>query len=173
MIVFRQHFAKLLHNSVIMQSLLIWGASFFVGGYPAVASFGLSCLSIILMWIFSIGFSVIAAFMLPLVSSFPAPYIASPWLVFAFFAAPALIGALTGQHLGYLALQKYLSKVYSKRKQLSPTLQANSAKLDAERWLYKGGSIQWLVLLAIGNYFSFASSYIALAWLVPPTFACT
>ncbi|EXC48064.1 Endoplasmic reticulum metallopeptidase 1 [Morus notabilis] len=115
--------------------------------------------------------AVFLAFTLPLVSSFPTPYVASPWLVFGLFAAPSLVGALTGQYIGYLILRAYLSKVYSKRKQLSPIIQAYSVKLEAERWLYKAGSVQWLFLLILGNYYKVGSSYLALVWLVPPTFA--
>ncbi|GLT68007.1 hypothetical protein SLA2020_402720 [Shorea laevis] len=171
MIVYRQPFANMLHNSVIMQSLLIWATSLLMGGYPAAVSLALSFLSVILMWIFALGFSVLIAFILPLVSSSPVPYVASPWLVVGLFAAPALLGALTGQHLGYLFLQTYLSNVYSKRKLLPPAIQADLIKLEAERWLYKAGTVQWLILLIIGNYYKIGSSYLALVWLVPPAFA--
>lgn len=172
MIVYRQRFANILHNSVIIQSLLIWATSLIVGGYPAAVSLALSCLSIILMWILALGFSVLIAFILPLVLSSPVPYVANPWLVVGLFAAPALLGALTGQHLGYLFLQTYLPNVHSKRKLLSPAIQADLIKLEAERWLYKAGSVQWLILLVIGNYYKIGSSYLALVWLVPPAFAC-
>ena len=172
MIVFRQRFANLLYNSVIMQSLLIWATSLLIGGYPAAVSFALSSLSIILMWIFAVGLAVLVAYTLSLISSFPTPYIGSPWLVFGLFAAPALVGALTGQYFGYLVLRVYLSKVYSKRRQLSPIIQADSVSFEAERWLYKAGSVQWLVLLILGNYYKIGSSYLALFWLVPPAFAC-
>uniref|UniRef100_A0A2N9F291 Vacuolar membrane protease n=1 Tax=Fagus sylvatica TaxID=28930 RepID=A0A2N9F291_FAGSY len=171
MIVYRQRFANILHNSVIIQSLLIWATSLIVGGYPAAVSLALSCLSIILMWILALGFSVLIAFILPLVLSSPVPYVANPWLVVGLFAAPALLGALTGQHLGYLFLQTYLPNVHSKRKLLSPAIQADLIKLEAERWLYKAGSVQWLILLVIGNYYKIGSSYLALVWLVPPAFA--
>uniref|UniRef100_A0A803P255 Vacuolar membrane protease n=1 Tax=Cannabis sativa TaxID=3483 RepID=A0A803P255_CANSA len=171
LIVFRQHFSNLLNNSVIMQSLLIWVTSLIVGGYPAAISLALSSLSIILTWIFAVGLAVLVAFALPFLSSSPTPYIASPWLVFGLFAAPALVGALIGQYIGYLILQKYLSKVYSKRRQLSPIIQADVVKFDAERWLYKAGSVQWLVLLILGNYYKIGSTYLALVWLVPPAFA--
>lgn len=172
MIVYHQRFANILHNSVIIQSLLIWATSLIVGGYPAAVLLALSCLSIILMWILALGFSVLIAFILPLVLSSPVPYVANPWLVVGLFAAPALLGALTGQHLGYLFLQTYLPNVHSKRKLLSPAIQADLIKLEAERWLYKAGSVQWLILLVIGNYYKIGSSYLALVWLVPPAFAC-
>lgn len=172
MIIYRHRFANMLHNSVIMQSLLIWAASLFMGGYPAAMSLGLSCLSAILMWVFSISFSVLIAFILPQISSSPVPYVASPWLVVGLFAAPALLGAFTGQHLGYVILKTYLAKVYAKRKQLSADIQAELIKLEAERWLFKSGFVQWFILLVIGNYYKIGSSYLALVWLVPPAFAC-
>ncbi|KAE8733406.1 Zn-dependent exopeptidases superfamily protein isoform 2 [Hibiscus syriacus] len=67
----------------------------------------------------------------------------------------------------------YLSNVYAKRKQLSAAIQVDLIKLEAERWLSKAGSLQWLVLLIIGTYYEVGSSYIALVWLVPPAFSST
>lgn len=171
MIVYSQRFASMLHNSVILQSLLIWAASLFMGGSSATISLGLSCLSAILMLLFSISFSAFAAFIVPQISPSPVPYVANPLLVLGLFAAPALLGALTGQHLGYLILKKYLLIVYSKKKQLSSVVIADLVKLEAERWLYKAGFVQWLVLLIIGNYYKIGSSYLAVFWLVPPAFA--
>ncbi|MBA0842946.1 hypothetical protein Goarm_000178, partial [Gossypium armourianum] len=171
MVIYRQRFANMLHSSVILQSLLIWTTSLLMGGSTAAVSLAFSCLSNILMWIFSISFSVLAAFILPLISSSPLPYLSIPWLVLGLFAAPAFLGALTGQHLGYLVLKRYLSNVYAKRKQLSPAIQADLIKLETERWLFKAGSLQWLVLLVVGTYYKIGSSYLALVWLVPPAFA--
>ncbi|XVE99313.1 hypothetical protein REPUB_Repub03eG0187600 [Reevesia pubescens] len=171
MVVYRQHFANMLHNSVILQSLLIWITSLLMGGYTAAVSLVFSCLSIILMWIFSISFSALVAFILPLISSSPVPYVSTPWLVVGLFAAPAFLGALTGQHLGYLVLQRYLSNAYAKRKHLSPVIQADLIKLETERWLFKAGFLQWLLLLILGTYYKIESSYVALVWLVPPAFA--
>ncbi|CAN1237968.1 Endoplasmic reticulum metallopeptidase 1 [Linum grandiflorum] len=171
MVVYKQRFASMIQNSVIMQSLLIWSTSLLMGGSPAVISFGLSCLSAGLMWIFSLGFSFAVAFILPQISSSPVPYVANPLLVIGLFAAPALLGAATGQHLGYLILRAYLSKIHSNRKQQSPAIQAERVKLESERWVFKAGFIQWLVILAIGNYFKLGSSYLALFWLVPPAFS--
>ena len=162
MIVYRQRFARMLHNSVIAQSLLIWTTSLLMGGYPAVVSMLLSCLSVILMWIFALSFSVIVAFIIPLLSSSTVPYVANPWLVVGLFAAPALLGALTGQYLGYLVLHMYLENAFSMRKQLSPAIRADLVKLEAERWLYKAGSIQWLILLSLGTYYRIGLSYLAL-----------
>ncbi|KAL5733494.1 hypothetical protein ACOSQ2_033186 [Xanthoceras sorbifolium] len=171
MILYRQRFANMLHNSVILQSLLIWTASLLMGGYPAAVSLALSCLSAILTMVFSVSFSAAVAFILPQISPSPVPYVASPWLVVGLFAAPALLGALTGQHLGYIVLKRYLANLYSKRKQLSPVIQAEVIKLEAERWLFKAGFVQWLILLLLGNYYKIGSSYVALVWLVPPAFA--
>ncbi|KAJ4978790.1 hypothetical protein NE237_009570 [Protea cynaroides] len=172
MIVYSQHLASMLQNSVILQALLIWTTSLLMGGYPAGVSLGLSFISILIMWIFSLSFSVLAAFLLPLISSSPLPYIASPWLVIGLFGAPAFIGALTGQHVGYLILQKYLWHASSKREQKqSPAFQAQLIKLEAERWLFKAGFVQWLLILMVGNFYKIGSSYLALIWLVSPTFA--
>ncbi|KAJ8759909.1 hypothetical protein K2173_010010 [Erythroxylum novogranatense] len=134
MVVYKQQFASMLHNSAILQSTLIWATSLFMGGYPAIISLGLSCLSAVLMWLCSIGLSVLVAFFLPQISS-------------------------------------YLSKVYSRRKQLSFSIQANLVKLEAERWLFKAGFLQWFILLIAGNYYKVGSSYLALVWLAPPAFA--
>ncbi|XP_022886096.1 endoplasmic reticulum metallopeptidase 1 isoform X2 [Olea europaea var. sylvestris] len=172
LITFRQRVANMLYNSVILQSLLIWTTSLLMGGYTAAISLALSCLSVILMWICSIGFSIIAAFILPLVCSSPVPFVASPWLVVGLFGAPALLGAFIGHHVGYLILQSYLSRTFVGRKRNLPMIvKSDVAKLDAERWLYKTGLLQWLILLTVGNYYKIGSSYLALAWLISPAFA--
>ncbi|XP_047182011.1 endoplasmic reticulum metallopeptidase 1 isoform X2 [Vigna umbellata] len=131
MVVYRQKFANMLHNSVIMQSLLIWTTSLIMG----------------------------------------VPYVSSPLLVVGLFGAPAFLGALIGQYLGFLLLQKYLLNAHSKRRQLPLIIKAAVVKMEAERWLFKAGSFQWLILLILGNYFKIGSSYLALVWLVSPAFA--
>ncbi|KAI3817653.1 hypothetical protein L1987_11449 [Smallanthus sonchifolius] len=172
MVVFRQRFANILYNSVIMQSIMIWATSLVMGGSPAAISLSLSLLSIILMWIFSLIFSSTIAFILPLISSSPVPFISTPWLILGLFASPAFLGALTGQHIGYLILKSYISRVFSKKMEnLSPVVQSNWAKLEAERSLYKSGLLQWLILLIVGHYFKVGSTYLALVWLVSPAFA--
>ncbi|KAF5947898.1 hypothetical protein HYC85_013855 [Camellia sinensis] len=172
MIVYHQRYASMLYNSVIVQSLLIWMTSLLMGGYSAAISLALSCLSVILMWICSLSFSTLVALILPHISSSPMPLISSPWLAVGLFAAPALLGALIGQHFGYLILQRYLLDVSSRRRRtLSTVVQADLAKLDAERWLFKAGLVQWLVLLIMGNYYKIGSSYLPLVWLVSPGFA--
>ncbi|KAK4403884.1 hypothetical protein Sango_0757000 [Sesamum angolense] len=172
MITFRQRLANMLYNSVILQSLLLWSTSLLMGGYSAALSLVLSCLSLVLMWIFSISFSAVVAFILPLISSSPVQFVSSPWLVVGLFGAPALLGAFSGQHVGFIVLESYLSRTLpERRKNLPANLQSSVAKLDAERWLYKAGLLQWLVLLMVGNYYRIGSTYLALAWLVSPAFA--
>ncbi|CDO99744.1 unnamed protein product [Coffea canephora] len=171
-VVFRQRLANMFYNSTIMQSLLIWVTSIMMGGSSALISLALSSLSIIFMWISSIAFAAVAAFCLPLVSASPVPYVSNPWLVVGLFGVPALLGAFIGQHLGYMILRRYLSAVYSTRyRDLSSSVQADIAKLDSERWLFKAGLIQWLLLLILGNYYKIGSTYLALVWLVSPAFA--
>ncbi|PHU02040.1 hypothetical protein BC332_27291 [Capsicum chinense] len=172
MVVFRQRFASMLYNSMILQALLIWMTSLIMGGYSALVSLALSSLSLMLMWMCAIGFSVLVAFVLPLVSSSPIPFISSPWLVVGLFGAPAVLGAFTGQHVGYLILLKHLTKTFSRRNRNLPlVVREDLAKLDAERWLFKAGLMQWLVLLIVGNFYKIGSSYLALAWLATPAFA--
>ncbi|KAJ8506521.1 hypothetical protein OPV22_007407 [Ensete ventricosum] len=83
-----------------------------------------------------------------------------------------VLGALTGQHLGFLCISRYLRCTFSKR---APTVASNTLenliKLETERWLFKAGFIQWLLLLIIGNYYKVGSSFVALVWLVSPAFA--
>lgn len=172
MITFRQSLAEMLYNSVILQSLILWTASVVMGGYTAALAITLSCLSVVLTWVCSITFSSVVAFILPLVSSSPVPYVASPWLVIGLFGAPALLGAFVGQHVGYILLKSYLSRTFVRRRDLPASLHGSVAKLDAERWLFKAGLLQWFVLLIAGNYYKIGSTYIALAWLISPAFAC-
>ncbi|XP_047955819.1 endoplasmic reticulum metallopeptidase 1 [Salvia hispanica] len=172
MVTFRQRFASMLYNSIIMQSLLLWTTSLLMGGSSAIISLALGCLSLVLMWIFSISFSVAVAFVLTIISSSPVPYVSYPWLALCLFGAPALLGAFTGQHAGYIILESYLARTFSERRRNLPAnLRTTLAKLDAERWIYKSGLVQWFVLLMLGNYYKIGSSYLALAWLASPAFA--
>uniref|UniRef100_A0A1D1YA17 Vacuolar membrane protease n=2 Tax=Anthurium amnicola TaxID=1678845 RepID=A0A1D1YA17_9ARAE len=170
MVVYRRRLASMLHNSVILQSLLIWTVSVLMGGYPAAIALGLSFLSIVLMWIFSISLSAMVAILLPVICPSPAPYIANPFLVVGLFGAPAVLGALTGQWLGFLILQKYLLHVSSKGRG-SSVMPANSINWEAERWLFKSGFLQWFIALILGNIYMAGSTFLALVWLVSPAFA--
>ncbi|CAL5030978.1 unnamed protein product [Urochloa decumbens] len=172
MVVYPQRLATMFHNSIILQSLLIWGTSLLMGGRPGLVSFGISCLSIILTLIFSICLPVVVAFILPHICPFPVPYVANPWLIIGLFGSPALLGAFIGQHIGFILLKRHLRHVYSRTK---PNLPHNTREyvidLEAERWIFKSGFIQWLIVLILGTYFKVGSSYIALIWLVSPAFA--
>ncbi|KAL2922775.1 Endoplasmic reticulum metallopeptidase 1 [Bienertia sinuspersici] len=172
MVVYRQQFANMLHNTVILQSLLIWFVSLVMGGYTAVISFALSCLSVIFMWVLSLSFSILVAFILPSMSWGAVPYIMSPWLVIGLFGFPSLLGAFAGQHLGFLLLQKYLLNAKSHRKQIiSPSIRAHLARLESERWIFKSGTVQWLFVLLLSHYYKAGSSYVPLVWLVTPAFS--
>ncbi|URE07098.1 Peptidase family M28 [Musa troglodytarum] len=142
MVVYSQRLATMLHNSVILQSLLIWTTSLIMGGYHGAMTFGLSCFSILLMWICSLSLSIMVSFLIPLISTSPVPYIANPWLVIGLFGAPAVLGALTGQHLGFLCINRYLRSTFSKR---APTVASNTLenliKLETERCLFKADGL--------------------------------
>ncbi|XP_062184901.1 uncharacterized protein LOC133888611 isoform X2 [Phragmites australis] len=172
MVIYPQRLATMFHNSIILQSLLIWGTSLLMGGRPGLVSFGISCLGIILMLIFSICLPVVVAFALPHICPFPVPYVANPWLIIGLFGSPALLGAFIGQHIGFILLKRHLRSVYSRTK---PGLAHNKMEyiidLEAERWIFKSGFVQWLIVLILGTYFKVGSSYIALIWLVSPAFA--
>uniref|UniRef100_A0A803P248 Vacuolar membrane protease n=1 Tax=Cannabis sativa TaxID=3483 RepID=A0A803P248_CANSA len=170
LIVFRQHFSNLLNNSVIMQSLLIWVTSLIVGGYPAAISLALSSLSIILTWIFAVGLAVLVAFALPF---YPRPNtlycepMVGVWAICSTGSCWSIDWSI--YWLSYSP--KIFVKSIFQEKAALPIIQADVVKFDAERWLYKAGSVQWLVLLILGNYYKIGSTYLALVWLVPPAFA--
>ncbi|KAM3388372.1 hypothetical protein ACQJBY_010881 [Aegilops geniculata] len=172
MVVYPQRLATMFHNSIIFQSLLIWGTSLLMGGRPGLVSFGISCLSIILTLIFSIFLPVVVAFALPHICPFPVPFVGNPWLVIGLFGSPALLGAFIGQHFGFILLKRHIQEVYSRTK---PGLTGNTMDyivgLEAERWIFKSGFVQWLIVLILGTYLKVGASYIALIWLVSPAFA--
>ncbi|KAI8009730.1 hypothetical protein LOK49_LG06G01556 [Camellia lanceoleosa] len=145
MIVYRQRYAKMLYNSTIVQSLLIWMTSLLMGGYSAAISLALSCLSVILMWICSLSFSTLVALILPHISSSPMALVSSTWLAVGLFAAPALLGALIGPHFGYLIFQRYLLDVSSEEGLIS-RCSSRFGQVGRRRWLFKVGLVQGLVL---------------------------
>ena len=173
MVVYPQRLATMFHNSIIFQSLLIWGTSLLMGGRPGLVSFGIACLSIILTLIFSIFLPVVVAFALPHICPFPVPFVGNPWLVIGLFGSPALLGAFIGQHFGFILLKRHIQEVYSRTK---PGLTGNTMDyivgLEAERWIFKSGFVQWLIVLILGTYLKVGASYIALILLVSPAFAC-
>eukprot|EP01018_Ginkgo_biloba_P031316 Gb_39788 [translate_table: standard] len=177
MVVYSQKLANVLHTSIILQSLLIWSASLFHGGVPAVMSLSLACFSILIAWILSLGSSAFVAFLLPHLCTSPIPYIVNPWLVIGLFGAPALLGALLGHHIGYVLLQKCLLHLEMKRYEIRPRkegsneVRLDSIKWEAQRWLFKAGFVQWLFILMLGTWLKAGSSYIAFIWLVSPAVA--
>ncbi|XP_037480021.1 endoplasmic reticulum metallopeptidase 1-like [Triticum dicoccoides] len=172
MVVYPQRLATMFHNSIIFHSLLILGTSLLMGKCSVLVSLGISCLSIILTLIFSIFLSVVVAFAVPHICPFPISFVANPWLVIGLFGSPALLGAFIGQHIGFILLKKHIEQVYSRTK---PGLTGNKMDhivgLEAERWIFKSGFLQWLIVLILGTYFKVGASYIALIWLVSPAFA--
>ncbi|XP_019198437.1 PREDICTED: endoplasmic reticulum metallopeptidase 1-like [Ipomoea nil] len=176
MVVYPRSFADMFHKAVIILSLLISIASLYMGGLSALISLVFSALSIVLMWIGSVSLSVLVAYVLPSVSSTPVPFVASPWLAIGLFAAPALLGAFVGQHVVYLFLHKFLSYTFSERKRsfilfVQDDEDVSECELEAERWMFKAGLLQWLLVLAVGTYLKIGSSYLALVWLVSPALA--
>lgn len=171
MVVFPQHLATMIQISVIVLALLILAISLLMGGISNAISFGLACLSIMLMWIFSLSFSAIVAFILPQISFSPIPYIANPWMILGLFGAPALLGAFAGQQIGFYLLQTFLQISFSNRMQKLHS-STEDIKNEAERWLFKSGLVQWFVILVLGHYFEVQSTYLALIWFVSPAVAC-
>ncbi|GLJ53167.1 hypothetical protein SUGI_1133080 [Cryptomeria japonica] len=176
MVTYSQKFANMLFNSIILQSLLIWTVSLVIGGTPAVICLCLACFSIFITWILSMSFSALVALCLPHLCSSPLPYIASPWLLVGLFGAPALLGALFGHHIGYITLQKYLLQLEIKKNGLAgkdgvSKTQVDCIRWEAQRWLFKAGFVQWLLILLLGMRFKAGSSYIAFIWLVSPSVA--
>ncbi|EPS57910.1 hypothetical protein M569_16907, partial [Genlisea aurea] len=161
-----------LYTSVIAQSLLLWAASIYKAGFPGIVAVALSFLSVLLTWLCSISFTSAVAIVLPWLSISAVPFVSHPVLIVGLFGAPAFLGALIGQHVGLLALESYLCRSFSGRKrQLPSALRGAVAKLDAERWIFKAGFLQWLILLVIGTVYRVGATYIALTWLVSPAFA--
>lgn len=138
MVVYSRHLARTLNNSVTLGALVIWIISLFLDGLPATVSLGLSFLSILLMWIGSLLLSALVVVLLPCCSASPAPFVAKPWLALGLLGTPAFVGALVGQHVGFLLLLKYLSSVPSKKvlpKSYPPIPSDHLIKWEAERWL--------------------------------------
>ncbi|KAF9597571.1 hypothetical protein IFM89_019889 [Coptis chinensis] len=80
-------------------------------GYPAVVSLGLSWLSVLLMWIFSLSFSVTVSFILPLICSSLVPYIASHGTLFKIGSSYVALVWLISPAFAYGFLEATLSPV--------------------------------------------------------------
>ncbi|KAH7282220.1 hypothetical protein KP509_35G019900 [Ceratopteris richardii] len=188
-VTYSQHFARQLYCSIIAQSALLLLMSLSQGGWTAFKALLLSILSILLSWIFALGISYLISVILPYVSFTPIPYIAHPWLAVILFGMPALFGALVGHHVGFKVLKSYLYKVRRMQteklhksfkdtglelkdlKQSRKDLDVRFAVWDAERWLFKAGILQWVIILAICTWFEVGAAYIAMIWAVSPALA--
>ncbi|KAK4345465.1 hypothetical protein RND71_035641 [Anisodus tanguticus] len=151
MVVFRQRAASMLYNSVILQSLLIWTTSLVMGGYSAMVSLALSSLSLMLMWICAIGFSVLVAFVLPLISSSPIPFISSPWLVVGLFGAPAVLGAFTLVNMWVISFDGFLEATLSLARLPKPLKTVTLLIGLSVPFLLSSGIIIHLVATLIGS----------------------
>lgn len=156
----------MLNTSVIMQVLLILSRSIFPAGLTGACSLLLALLTVLLTWALSLASALVMSFLVPHLGSHAVPYIATPWLVLGLFGAPALVGALVGNSVGHSLLVQYLAKAYRGQ------LKGLAIKWEAERWLYKAGLVQWVLVLALLNWVGAGSSYLALSWVLFPAAAC-
>lgn len=162
MVTFPQSMAKTQYFNLITQGLVLLFSSLYLSGYSAFIEFGLAILTVGFTWFFAIVYVLGVAIILPMMSSFSIPYIAHPWLVVGLFGAPAGFGALIGHAAGRSILMYYLRKKNHTEEH---------ARWHAERWLFKAGIFQWVVILALGTWVEAGTSYIALFWIIPPTTA--
>jgi hypothetical protein len=185
MVTYSKYFAKVLHQSIIYQGLVLFLSSLCLTGVTGFVALGLAVLAIYLTWTFAIGFTLLVAMIVPYLSSFALPFIASPWMVIGLYGAPALCGALLGHRFGRDLLVSYLAdthvKIIQRKNKETPdqgtqeiiAVRAQSlAQWEAERWLFKAGILQWMLVLGLGTWVKAGSSYLALAWVVGPTVAC-
>jgi hypothetical protein len=184
MVTYSKYFAKVLHQSIIYQGLVLFLSSLCLTGVTGFVALGLAVLAIYLTWTFAIGFTLLVAMIVPYLSSFALPFIASPWMVIGLYGAPALCGALLGHRFGRDLLVSYLAdthvKIIQRKNKETPDqgtqevigVRAQSlAQWEAERWLFKAGILQWMLVLGLGTWVKAGSSYLALAWVVGPTVA--
>ncbi|OAE27479.1 hypothetical protein AXG93_3911s1620 [Marchantia polymorpha subsp. ruderalis] len=139
-------------------------------GIAALIELGLAILTIILTWTIASVHVFLVAVILPHASPFPIPYITHSWLAVGLFGVPAVMGALIGHSLGRALLKLYIAKNLDKGSstRFSKELSARHVDWHAERWLFKAGLLQWMVVLGLGTWIRAGSSYIALFWIIPP-----
>lgn len=175
MITYCENFAKRLYTFVIAVTLLVLVVSIYQGGSASVKALMLATISLIFTWVLAISFSVLSVFLLPQFSEVTIPYLPYPWLVIGLFGAPALCGALLGNFWGFSMLKGYLLRVRKTSSAVHIKSSEHSdltlAVWDAQRWLFKAGFLQWLVILAVGTWLEVGSTYIALLWLISPALA--
>ncbi|KAL3685909.1 hypothetical protein R1sor_003931 [Riccia sorocarpa] len=162
MVTYSMETARRIQISILIQGLVLLVSSMFLSGTGTAAfvELGLAILTLVLTWLMALAHVLLVAIILPYVSPFPLPYIAHSWIAVGLFGFPAVFGALLGQAIGRALLAKYIGR--DGRRQ---------AELHAERWLFKAGMLQWMLLLGLGTWVGAGSSVLALFWLVPPAIA--
>ncbi|KAG0609983.1 hypothetical protein M758_7G029700 [Ceratodon purpureus] len=186
MLTYSQGFAKLLHYSVIFQLGILQVNAIVLSGFSSLVAACLALLAIYLTWCFAIGFTLFVAMIVPAIGSSAVPFLASPWLVIPLYCVPAAIGALIGHHFGHMLLVGYLWHVdeeqQKQKKTQSISDQITSLRgvvqhapatvlCEAERWLYKAGIMQWVLVLGLTTWAKAGAAYLPLAWVVGPTVA--
>ena len=181
MLTYSQGFAKLLHFSVIFQLGILQVNAIVLSGFPALIAACLALLTIYLTWCFAIGFALLVAIIVPYIGSAAIPFLASPFLVIPLYCIPAAIGAVVGHHFGHILLVGYLWHVDDEQhkqesaQSISDRMTSQHAPTtvlcEAERWLYKAGIMQWVLVLGLATWAKAGASYLPLAWVVGPTVA--
>jgi hypothetical protein len=186
MVSYSKDSAKYIHGVIIVVGLVLFQASVCLSGVTGLIALGLAVFAILLTWIFAFGITLLVArLVVPYLSSFAIPFIVNQWMVIGLYGAPALFGALLGQHFGHGLLVSYLAGVHTKlmqaeekgtpdqgTKEIIATRAQSLAEGEAERWLFKAGILQWLVVLGLGTWVNAGSAYLALAMVLGPAIAC-
>lgn len=176
MVTYSLRTANTLHVSILIQGFILLISSLYLSGLgiAALIELGLAILTIILTWTIASVHVFLVAVILPHASPFPIPYITHSWLAVGLFGVPAVMGALIGHSLGRALLKLYIAKNLDKGSstRFSKELSARHVDWHAERWLFKAGLLQWMVVLGLGTWIRAGSSYIALFWIIPPAVVC-
>uniref|UniRef100_A0A7I4EH66 Vacuolar membrane protease n=1 Tax=Physcomitrium patens TaxID=3218 RepID=A0A7I4EH66_PHYPA len=184
MVTYSQDFAKLLHHSIIFQLIVLQVGDIYLSGIPCLVASCLAFLTICFTWCFALGFTLLVAILVPTLGSSAVPFLACPWLAIPLYCLPAAIGALVGHRFGHMLLVWYLrhvdeeqhKKTQSTLEQVVPekNLAINApytVLCEAQRWLFKAGIMQRVLVLVLATWAKAGSSYLALAWVVGPTIA--
>ncbi|KAL2653871.1 hypothetical protein R1flu_021999 [Riccia fluitans] len=153
---------KRIQVSILIQGLILLISSIYLSGDPIAAflELGLALLTLVLTWLMAFAQVLLVAMILPYLCSFPIPYITHTWLAVGLFGFPAVVGALVGHAIGRALLIKYMERKGRRE-----------AEWHAERWLFKAGMLQWMLVLGLGTWVGAGSSFIALFWIVPAAVA--
>lgn len=175
MFTYTQDFAKLFHHSIMYQLVVLQASAIYLSGVSSLIAACLAFLTIYLTWCFSIGFTLLVAMIIPAIGSAAIPFLANPWLVIPLYCVPAAMGALVGHHFGHWLLVLYLWHVDEEQEKKTTSNLVKHAPAtvmwEAERWLYKAGIMQWVLVLGLLTWAKAGAAYLALAWVVGPTVA--